>query len=552
MYDVLVDHPIDDPELVSYVRPELRNLLPELEKVYDCFSLLRNDKTKGKYLHQEPGEPDEAYKSRLHRSTYTPAFRDSIRAFAGLLGTYQVSDLPKTLTENEENVDMMGSSLSKFLNDVDQMVLRDGGAAILVEMPPEQEELTSALEEIEESRRPYLVAVRRTDVINWRTTMRGGREIVEQAVIRTVAEKVSKDGKFGVELEPIYVVLTPGMWQKIRIVRDNRSKWAMEVVASGSTTLPTVPLVWYGATGCRFGIGSVPLVGLADLSIQHFQFRSDLAELIHKLSMPVPVRKGATLDEYGRPPALVIGPNTAIDLPVEGDFSFAEPSGGSLAQHQQEITHIEGLMDRSTLTFLYGEGGNRTATEAMLQGAQVQAQVATLIENKQSMFDLLMRLWAVYSAENVSTEAGLLISENLVMRPLEAQEVNAYLALFADNAISHQTLLEELQRGHILSGDLDLEEELARIEEEKQAAMDQAMEQAMAMADMGGGPEDDAPPPGKNAAAGDEPKKPGSKQPDPKKEQDAKAGDTAPKGAAAAASNLKNTSVRKAQKKGSK
>ena len=46
-----------------------------------------------------------------------------------------------------------------------------------------------------------------------------------------------------------------------------------------------------GATGSRFGIGSVPLTGLADLSIQHFQLRSDLAELIHKLSMPVPVRK---------------------------------------------------------------------------------------------------------------------------------------------------------------------------------------------------------------------------------------------------------------------
>ena len=268
---------------------------------------LRNDKTKGKYLHQEPGEPDEAYTSRLHRSTYTPVFRDSIRAFAGLLGSYQVSDIPKTLEENEDNVDMMGSSLSKFLNDVDQMVLRDGGAAILVEMPPEQEELTSALEEIEEARRPYLVAVRRSDVINWRTTMRGGREIVEQAVIRTVAEKISEEGRFGVELEPIYVVLTPGQWQKIRMVKNNRSRWSMEVVDQGVTTLPTVPLVWYGATGCRFGIGSVPLVGLADLSIQHFQFRSDLAELIHNCRV---AGEGALVSR--RPPALVIGPTPPL------------------------------------------------------------------------------------------------------------------------------------------------------------------------------------------------------------------------------------------------
>ena len=546
MYDVLVDHPINDPELVSYVRPELRDLLPELEKVHDAFTLLRNDKVKAKYLHQEPGEPDEAYESRLHRSTYTPVFRDAIRAFAGLLGSYQLNQPPKSFEENEDNVDMMGSSLSKFLNDVDQMVLRDGGAAVLVEMPPEQEELESALEELEESRRPYLVAVRRTDVINWRTKMSGGREIVEQAVVRTVQEKISEDGRFGVELEPIYVVLTPGKFQKVRMERDNQSRWQMEVIAEGATTLPVVPLVWYGSTGCRFGIGSVPLVGLADLSIQHFQFRSDLAELIHKLSMPVPVRKGATLDEYGRPPAPVIGPNTAIDLPIEGGFEFAEPSGSSLAQHQEEIKHIEGLMDRSTLTFLYGEGGNRTATEAMLQGSQVQAQVATLIENKQSMFDLMLRLWAAYTSEKLDKETGLAISENLVMRPLEAQEVNAYLGLFADNAISHQTLLEELQRGHVLSSDIDLEEELARIEEEKKAAMEEAMAQAQAMADMAG-PEDQAPPPGKEAAPGDGPPK--GKPQDPKKEQAAKAGNTAPKGAAAAASALKNTPVKKAQKK---
>ena len=150
MHDVLVSHPIDDPELVSYVRPELRALMPELEKVGDCYTLLRTDETKARYLMQEPGEPDEAYGARLSRSTYTATFRDAIRAFAGLLGNYQAHDLPKTLEDNLENVDMMGSSLSKFLNDLDQLVLRDGGAGVLVEMPPEQEDLGSALEEMQE------------------------------------------------------------------------------------------------------------------------------------------------------------------------------------------------------------------------------------------------------------------------------------------------------------------------------------------------------------------------------------------------------------------
>ena len=520
MLDVLVAHPTDDPELVSYVRPELRALFPELEKVRDCYELMRKPGVKGRYLLQEPGEPDESFTSRLNRSTYTPVFRDAIKAFAGLLGNYQEHELPKTLEDNLNNVDLMGSSLAKLLNDMDQLVLRDGGAALMVEMPPEDEDegINSALEESEAGKRPYLVPVERANIINWRTVMRAGREMVEQCVIRTITEEPSEEGQFGTKLEPVYCYLYPGGYTKYKLIRGAQAtKWEQVIIAQGETSLPVVPLVWMGATGSRFGIGDVPLYGLADLSIQHFQLRSDLAELIHKLSMPVPVRKGAPTDQHGRPAPLTIGPNTAVDLPVEGDFSFAEPSGSSLAQHQEEIKHVEQLMDRSSLAFMYGSETTKTATEAVLQGAQIQAQVKTLIENKESLFDMVLKLWAIYTGEKLSPEAGVEISDNLIQRPLEAQEVQGYLNLFGENAISHQTLLEELQRGHALSHDIDIEEEIARIDEEKKKAQEEAMATMEAMGGMGG-PEDEAPAPGNfgNSAPT------GAKKPAPKKEQDPK------------------------------
>lgn len=542
MYDVLVTHPTDDPTLVSYVRPELRGLLDELVRVSDCFDLLRGDKCKAKYLHQEPGEPDSAYASRLSRSTYTPVFRDAIRAFAGLLGNYQEIDLPATVENNIDNVDMMGSSLSKFLNDLDQIVLRDGGAAVLVEMPPEQVELESALEETEEGRRPYLLHIERQNIINWRTTMSGGREVVEQAVIRTLEERVSEEGEFGTHLEPVYVLLLPGRFVKYEMRRGaSDTKWQMVKIAEGETSLPIVPLVWMGATGSRFGVGSIPLLGLADLSLQHYQIRSDLSELLHKCAMPVPVRKGASTDAHGRPAPLTIGPNTAIDLPNEGDFSFAEPSGSSLQRHQEEITHVEVLMDRSSLSFMYGGSGTRTATEVALQGAQIQAQVKTLIENKESAVDMMVRLWSSYTAEKISQESGIDVSDSLIQRPLEAQEVQSYLNLFGENAISHQTLLEELQRGHALSQEIDIEEEIARIDEERQKAMDEQMAQMEKMSAMG----DDEDPAGFAPKPGNFSE--GKKDQDPKKEAAAKAKGTKaepPKGAAAVAA------VNKANAKG--
>lgn len=499
MHSQQLSHPIDDPQLVSYVRPELRALAPELERTRDCYNLMRTGDPKeclSRYLPQEEGEPDSCYEARLGRSTYTSVFRDSIRAFSGVLSQYQLKDLPASLEQASDNVDLLGSSVSKFLNTVDQLVLRDGGAAVLVDMPPEQP-VSSAREEIDLERRPYLIAVERSNLINWRTRMQAGREVVEQAVIRMLQEVPSQEGLFGAELEPVYVHLFPGGFRKYRMERNGAGRWQMITLEEGPTTLDRVPLVWYGATGSKFADGDVPLVALADLSVQHLQLRSDLAELIHKLSMPVPVRVGAPTDASGRPVPLTLGPNTAVDLPLEGSFTFAEPSGGSLAQHQAEITHVEQLMDRSSLAFLYGPGGgNRTATEVMLQGAQVQAQIATLIENKQSTFESLMQLWTAYTKEAITDEAGLEVSDNLIQRPMDPAETQALLGLFSANALSHQTLLEELQRGHVLSDGLDVEEELRRVEQEKRKAQEEAMAMMQAAS---GGPEDDAPKPDPNA-----------------------------------------------------
>ena len=50
-----INHPINDPSLVSYHRPELVKILPQLEQAYDCWTLLNADglgAAKEKYLHQ--------------------------------------------------------------------------------------------------------------------------------------------------------------------------------------------------------------------------------------------------------------------------------------------------------------------------------------------------------------------------------------------------------------------------------------------------------------------------------------------------------------------
>lgn len=487
-----VPHPTNDPDLVSYHRPELLRILPSIELAADCWYLLdgtytddkgTNRDLKAKYLPQEDGEPNQAYEGRLKRSTYAPIYRDSIKAYAGLLSRFQLIDAPQSLEDAISNIDLQGESLHSFWNKCDEKALRDGGVYVMVDMTPDDNE-QNFFDERNSGRRPYLLMIERKDVINWSVTYENGREKIAHVTIRQIRQK-SVPGTFGVELDPVYHVVRPGLVETYRLEKNGR-KWAQIKEREVVTSLPVVPIVWYGATVSRFSQGEIPLNGLAELSVQHFQMRSDLHELIHKCAMPVPVRTGAKTGPDGRPLPLILGPNTAVDLDTEGGkFEFAEPSGRSLERHQAEIAHVEELMDRSGLNFLYGVN-IKTATEASLRAAQVASQVSSLVRNKISSFNMVMRLWAAYNGEldQITRESGLAINDSLINKPLGASDVAQLVNLYTQGLISKKTVLDELQRGGVLDPDLKVPEEIQRTEEDHQEQLDQEIDDELRMTEV--------------------------------------------------------------------
>ena len=473
-----IEHPVNDPALVSYHRPELLKLLPQLQQAYDCWTLLNADglgAAKERYLPKEPAEPQQAYKSRLDRATYTPIYRDSIRSYAGLLSRFQVMDAPPSMEAADANVDLQGSSMQSFMTQVDELTLRDGGSFVMVDMMPDNG-ADNFFDQKNDGRHPYFISIRRCDVINWHVSYERGRETVERVTIRQM-RTFKDEGQFGSRVEPIYYVLTPGKVETYRVVKTNASRYENQKIDEMATSAPIVPLIWYGATTTRFAQGDLPMDGLADLSIQHFQLRSDLCELLHKCAMPVPVRKGAPIGPDGMPAPLILGPNTAVDLSTDGgDFKFAEPTGMSLQLHQKEIEHIEQLMDRSSLNFLYG-ANVKTATEASLRASQVASSVSALIRNKASMFATLMRLWAWYAGEqdSITEESGLAINDSLITKPIEASEMAQLVNLYSNGLMSKQTVLDELQRGGVLDPDLVVQDEIDRIEEDRAEKQEQML-----------------------------------------------------------------------------
>lgn len=485
--------PSNNPKLVSYCRPELQALKPQLKRGADCWELLPRDgedplrSVRASYLPQEQGEPRDAYQGRIGRSSYPSTYRDSIRSFSGLLSRFQLVDATPSMEMASNDVDMRGSSLRRFLTDVDQYVLRDGAAAVLVEMPPQDPNITSRIEEIRSGRRPYLVLLKRDQVINWRSHLESGREVLDLVVVRL--EEEVPDGDYGSKTEEVFMVMVPGAWRKVTLTPAKNGTYVEKIVEEGKTSLSEIPLAWFGSTTNTMGESDVTMDSLAQLSIEHMQLRSDLAELIHKCALPAGVRIGDSLLPDGSPKPLTIGPNSVLDLPEGGEFKWAEISGGSLQRHQEEVQHVEKLMKEASLSFLWGDGNNRTATEAALASSQVSSQIRALIEGKMSAFRQVLHFWTSYTNEKMSQEAGITMNDSLIARPMEANDVAQLVNMHTNSLISHKTTLEELQRGGILDPDMSIEEELERIEEEKR----KALEEGIAMIAGGGSAAGDAP-----------------------------------------------------------
>ncbi|MBW4598904.1 MAG: DUF4055 domain-containing protein [Calothrix sp. FI2-JRJ7] len=411
-----------------------------------------------KYLPKELKEPQQAYGDRLKRTRFDNRFKPAIGGLAGLLGEFTLNeDVAPSILDAKNNVDGQGNSLHAFFSEADTLALRDGWCGIYVEYPPASNEIESQADFIASGRRPYFVLIDRRDILNWRFIWQGDIQYLTQVTIRE--RRIVPDGAFG-EAEKIYYrVLTPGQYQVFEII-ENKQDFQLLLIEEGATSLDFVPLVYYSVNKSALFSAEAPLLNLAELNIEHFQKRSELNEVMRKCNLPVPVRQGLirNAEDIKKAPPIIIGPNSGLDIPADGKFYFAEPSGAAIASTEQRIDKLEAAMDRLSLAFLTGGENNRTATEVMLDSAQTTASLKQLAERKESNVQQCFQFWAAYTGE---VEGGTISQDkNLLQMPLAPEATQRLIDLAQTGFISHEALLLLLRLGKILPREFDIQREL--------------------------------------------------------------------------------------------
>lgn len=424
-----------------------------------------------------PGEEGAAYTSRLNSSTLYNVFKRTISVLEAkpFSSPPTIDGADAEITSWLDDVDMQGRNLVSFGKEVMRTGLTKGLAHILVDFPRVDPGATLA-DERAIGARPYFVSVKPEQVLSWFAQRINGAQRLTSVTLQFY------------RYEPRTELLVEGdvkrVEQRLVITRGEGScPWTLyeqtvdgkgwEAKDEGAFTVTEIPLVTFYAERIDFMVARPPLLDLAYLNVQHWQSSSDQDNILHVAR--VPILFGAGFEEGD---GITVGAASAVRTNnSQATLTYVEHTGAAVEAGRTSLQDIEARMSALGADLLLKrQTGDKTATEAALEGASATCDLAAMVEALEDAFNLGLEFMAEYSKK---PKAGTVtLFKDFAVDALGANDLDTLIRLNSIGALSAKTLIEEAKRRKLLSDEVTYEDEQATLDEETTVSVERSMQRA--------------------------------------------------------------------------
>lgn len=417
------------------------------------------------YLPKFESESTDAYEARLKSSWLFNGYAKAAADMTGRVFAKPVElaeGVPPQVEEWAKNIDMEGRDLSTFA----RMVFEDGVSGsgisyIMVDAPPRKANVTQAQAKAQ-NLRPYLVHLRVEDILGWKSeTIANVTTLTQVRILETVTEP-SDDEFAEKEIEQIRVLDRTDNGVQVRIFRKGKDEqWRIEgePYFTGAGEITIVPFY-----ACRTGFftGKPLLNDLADVNIAHWQSQSDQRNILHFARVPILFAAGRNEDEG----PLVISASTATTASdPSAKLEWVEHSGQAISAGRQDLKDLEFQMETHGLQLLVARPGGQSATGEALDAQKETSTLSMTADELQDALEQAVIWMAQYGGVEVA-EGSVAVNKEFGVSMMGAQELTAMLSAVNTGNLSKETFLRELKRRGMIRSDIDIDEELDRIEED--------------------------------------------------------------------------------------
>ena len=416
----------------------------------------------------EPREEESAWRRRVSHAVLSPFLTRLAEQAAGLICRKPITLQPleedgsvdEYWTDFVKNIDGYGTDLDAFARQLVLHSLLFGHSAVLVDFPS-TEPAPNLQVERELGLRPYFAEIRADQILGWRKDGDSPMAPISQVRINEyVTENV---GAFGEKCLRQIRVLERGKWQ---VWRKGDGGWYVH--QEGTTSpLDVIPLAvtYTGRQGEL--ISKPPLLPIANLNILHSQRQADQQFSLHVASMPILCLAGwdDTDTEIG------LSANSALVMAPDSKAYYVEPASQSFQAQQNFITELENQMRNLGISTLFNQTYvGATAEAKAMDRSDSDSMLSVVAQDLEKALQNALDMAGAFVGRETPKVS---VARDFDLQKLDGPQVQQYLQLWTNGAISHQLLLEVLNRGETLP-DIDVEAEIELIEQDKLSDMEMA------------------------------------------------------------------------------
>jgi hypothetical protein len=410
------------------------------------------------FLPKWNNESPNDYDYRIRTSALFNVFAHTVDSLGGKPFIRPISwtaDMPADIISWFDNIDLTGRNLDVFCRELFTAGLAYGMTHVLVDYPRVEGVKTLAQEKAIGAR-PYLVHLRPNKILGWRSTRKGGIEVL--TMLRILEHIEVEDGPFMTKTVEQVRVLEPGKWTTYRFDQAERD-W--DEFESGTTSLDFIPLLTFYTRRKEFMVADSPLIDVADLNILHWQVSSDMYATLHTASVPILTIIGVEANDQTNAP-VEVGAKSALLLPSGATAHFTEHTGKAIAAGAASLDRIETQMRLLGAELLVKQPGQATATQATLDTSQQRAELQAITAVFEDFMDNVIDTMAQW-AKIKEPPGKMQIYRDFLLAAEDAIQEALLFSITTTGLLSPQSFYEEMLRRNVYDTDRSWDDEQERI-----------------------------------------------------------------------------------------
>lgn len=443
------------------------------------------------YIIPLPGHDAQNLAAYRERAYYLPAIARSIDAFTGMIMNPEpVITAPDVLTDYLDDVSYDGEPASRMMGRTVREVVEVGRCAILVDYPQGDNAAQLSVAEAEAlGLRAYARFYRAEDVLDWRTTSRGGERVLSFLKLRETYDEVTTTDEWTVtKVDQVRVLdLVPNgavfryrqrVYRKGDVKDEKTGKTMSGWTKVGGdifpqakgATLEEIPAVVFNPdTLDASEVDSPPVLEMVEIACAHLQNSASLEWTIMWVGNPTPVFVNLI---KGDGETIALGSSQGIVVGEGGDAKFMTLGGDGIEAIRKPMEDKRRDMAAVGARLLSDETSSQIARDtAIIQRAgehSVLANIATTVSDGWKRVLGYLAMWAGAVDQDISVK----LNTDFVPQGLTAGELAEWIGAVQSGHMSSRDLFALMQKRGVVRADKSYDEHLDEVDEDGQRVLD--------------------------------------------------------------------------------